>query len=95
MVEKAVDVMLAVDLVAMAIRNEYEAAYVLSADGDYTPAVEIARSLGKKVYAAAPPEWGCAGQSRQYLHPAAETVVCGLLRRLLTQTDPEPKRGLP
>ena len=51
-VEKAVDVHLAVDLVAMAQRNEYDAAYVLSADGDFTPAVEQVRALGKKVYAA-------------------------------------------
>ena len=53
-VEKAVDVMLAVDLVAMAIGGEYDAAYLLSADGDFTPAVEAARKLGKKVYAASP-----------------------------------------
>ena len=36
MVEKAVDVMLAVDLVTMAERNEFDAAYILSADGDYS-----------------------------------------------------------
>ena len=53
-VEKAVDVMLAVDMVAMAIRNEYELAYLLAADGDYTPAAEVVRSTGRKVIAAAP-----------------------------------------
>ncbi len=52
MVEKAVDVMLAVDLVVMAERNEFDVAYLLSADGDYTPAVEHVRTLGKQVYAA-------------------------------------------
>lgn len=51
-VEKAVDVFLAVDLVTMALANAYDAAYVLSADGDYTPAVEAVRRLSKKVYAA-------------------------------------------
>lgn len=51
-VEKAVDVFLAVDLVTMAINNAYESAYLLSADGDYTPAVAEVRKLGKKVYAA-------------------------------------------
>ena len=51
-VEKAVDVMVAIDLVTMAIANAYDAAYLLSADGDYTPAVEAARALGKKIYAA-------------------------------------------
>lgn len=51
MVEKAVDVMLAVDLVVMAERNEFDAAYILSADGDFTPAVQAVRAHGKKVYA--------------------------------------------
>ena len=50
-VEKAVDVMLAVDLVVWAERNCFDAAYLLSADGDFTPAVEHVRLLGKKVYA--------------------------------------------
>ena len=54
MVEKAVDVMLAVDMVVMAERDKYDAAYLLSADGDYTPAVKAAKSLGKKVYAVSP-----------------------------------------
>jgi uncharacterized LabA/DUF88 family protein len=53
-VEKAVDVFLATDLVALAMKNVYDAAYLLSADGDYTPAVAEVRSLGKKVYAASP-----------------------------------------
>jgi uncharacterized LabA/DUF88 family protein len=52
--EKAVDVMLAVDMVVMADRDDYDAAYVLSADGDYTGAVDYVRSLGKKVFAASP-----------------------------------------
>jgi uncharacterized LabA/DUF88 family protein len=51
-VEKAVDVFLAVDLVTMALSDSYDAAYVLSADGDYTPAVQVVRGLKKKVYAA-------------------------------------------
>lgn len=51
MVEKAVDVMLAVDLVVMAERNEYDTAYVLSADGDFTHAVQFVRGMGKRVFA--------------------------------------------
>ncbi len=54
MVEKAVDVMLAVDMVVMAERNEFDAAYLLSADGDFTPAVAAVRAQAKKVYAASP-----------------------------------------
>jgi uncharacterized LabA/DUF88 family protein len=51
MVEKAVDVMLAVDMVVMAERDKFDAAYLLSADGDFTPAVEAVRAHGKRVYA--------------------------------------------
>lgn len=51
-VEKAVDVFLAVDLVTMAVSDAYDAAYILSADGDYTPAVKVVRNLNKKVFAA-------------------------------------------
>ena len=54
MVEKAVDVMLAVDMVVMAERNDFDAAYLVSADGDYTPAVEHVRTHGKRVYAVSP-----------------------------------------
>lgn len=54
MVEKAVDVMLAVDMVIMAERDAYDAAYLLSADGDFTPAVDAVRAHGKKVYAVSP-----------------------------------------
>ena len=51
MVEKAVNVMLAVDLVILGERDEYDTAYVLSADGDYTHAVRFVRGLNKKVFA--------------------------------------------
>ena len=46
LVEKAVDVMLAVDLVVMAQRNEFDTAYILSADGDYTHAAQFVRDSG-------------------------------------------------
>lgn len=53
-VEKQVDVRLAIDLVRLANQDEYDVAYLLSADGDFVPAVEEARRLHKKVYAASP-----------------------------------------
>lgn len=53
-VEKAIDVHLAVDMVQMAIRDRYDVAYLLSADGDYTPAVAAVRESGKKVFSATP-----------------------------------------
>jgi uncharacterized LabA/DUF88 family protein len=49
-----VDVMIAVDMVTMAVRGEFDAAYLLSADGDFTPLVEAVRSLDKKVHGASP-----------------------------------------
>lgn len=58
-VEKAVDVMLAVDLVTMAQQNKFDTAYILSADGDYTHAADYVRGVvgpdgtNKKVFAAA------------------------------------------
>lgn len=69
-VEKAVDVMLAVDMVVMAERNEYDAAYLLSADGDFTPAVTAVRSHGKKVYAVSPSHGAqLAGVVNAFIHP--------------------------
>ena len=38
----------------MAEHDSFDDAYVLSADGDFTPAVEHVRSQGKKVYAVSP-----------------------------------------
>lgn len=52
MVEKAVDVMIAIDMVVMAERDEYDTAYLLSADGDLTPAVEAVRASGRRVFVA-------------------------------------------
>jgi uncharacterized LabA/DUF88 family protein len=51
--EKAVDIMLAVDL-RLANESRYDAAYLLSADGDFTPAVEAVSASGTSVYAASP-----------------------------------------
>lgn len=52
--EKAVDIMIARDILEGAIDDEYDAAYLLSADGDFTPVIESARKRGKKVYVASP-----------------------------------------
>ena len=50
--EKAVDVMIATDMVSMAYENKYDVAYLLSADGDFTPAIEKVREAGQKVFVA-------------------------------------------
>lgn len=52
--EKAVDVMIAVDMLQMAVAGAYDVAYLLSADGDFTPVIEAVRAHGKKVMVASP-----------------------------------------
>ena len=52
--EKRVDVSIAVDMVRMAWTDGFDTAYLLSADGDFVPAVEAVESTGKKVFAASP-----------------------------------------
>ncbi len=54
MVEKAVDVQIAVDMVVMAERDDYDTAYLLSADGDLTPAVAAVMATGRRVFVASP-----------------------------------------
>jgi len=48
-VEKGVDVQLAVDMVKLAVANTYDVAILISADGDFAPAVEFVKQLGKHV----------------------------------------------
>lgn len=52
--EKAVDVHLAVDMIALAHADAFDVAYLLSADGDFTPAVDLVLGLGKKVLPVSP-----------------------------------------
>jgi len=65
--EKAVDVMIAVDMSVMALNNDYDAAYLLSADGDFTPAVELVKRMGKQVYAASPTQCAALAQATTYI----------------------------
>ena len=76
MVEKAVDVNLAVDMVMMAERDEYDTAYLLSADGDFTPAVVAARGLGKTVFAVSL-DYGhqLAGAVNSFIHIKADWFI--------------------
>lgn len=48
-VEKGVDVKLAVDLLSGAFRNEYDEAIIVSNDSDFVPAIIEVQKLGKKV----------------------------------------------
>lgn len=49
MVEKGVDVMLATDLVVGALHDLYDSAIVVSGDGDFYPAMQVAKDHGKHV----------------------------------------------
>ncbi len=77
--EKAVDVMIAVDMSAMAFNGEYDAAYLLSADGDFTPVVEFVRRIGKRVYAASPAQCAALAQATTYIRLRREWFDdCGI-----------------
>lgn len=52
--EKGVDVFLACDLVDLARRDVFDIAYLVSGDADFCPAVNTARSIGKRVFVASP-----------------------------------------
>ena len=72
-VEKAVDVMIAVDIALLAHQGAYDSAYLLSADGDLTPAVEAARKLGKRVYVASPSNGAAlAAVANAFIHLRAD-----------------------
>lgn len=66
--EKGVDTRLSVDLVDLAHRDEYDTAYLISADADFVPAIEIAHRLDKTVFAANPrPGYGLTKTVDKYL----------------------------
>lgn len=55
MVEKGVDVLISVDMISKALANEYDDAYLVSADADFVPLVEFLRYVcKKKVYCVSP-----------------------------------------
>lgn len=68
-IEKQVDVQIAVDLVSMAHRNKYDVAYLLSADGDFVPAVEEVKRMDKRIFAAS------ALTKRQQLGSAVDSFI--------------------
>jgi len=58
-VEKGVDVQLAVDMVELAVDNTYDVAILISGDGDFAPAVELVKKLGKHVELGRVKNWPC------------------------------------
>jgi uncharacterized LabA/DUF88 family protein len=56
MIEKGVDVRLAVDMVAFAAKDLYDTAVVVSADGDFAHAIQYVKDMGKHVEVAYLPQ---------------------------------------
>lgn len=54
MVEKSVDVRLAVDMVAAGLRDRYDVAVLVSGDADFVEAVQVVKDCGKHVELAFP-----------------------------------------
>ena len=80
-VEKAVDVMITVDMLSQAYRDDYDTAYLLSADGDFTPVVEAVRNMGRKVFAASPVRGSAlAGKANAFI-PLKREFFTGLWRK--------------
>ncbi|KPK50663.1 MAG: hypothetical protein AMK72_01625 [Planctomycetes bacterium SM23_25] len=52
LVEKGVDVQIAVDMLEMAVRNVYDTAILVSSDGDFAKAIEAVKGWGKHVEVA-------------------------------------------
>ena len=68
--EKGVDVKIATDLVALAYRDEYDTAVLVSGDGDLAPAVTEVRSVGRVVENAIPRarrSWHLVRESSRYV----------------------------
>ena len=48
-IEKGIDVRIAVDMLQMAYKNIYDVAILVSGDADYVPAIEAVKDVGKHV----------------------------------------------
>ena len=52
--EKGVDTMIAVDMVFKAMKDDYDIAILVSADGDFQYSIDIVQEVGKEVYCCTP-----------------------------------------
>lgn len=76
--EKGIDVVLAVEMLSGAQRDDYDVAVLFSADTDLVPAIEAVRSIGKRCEVAA---WRSPGGFRSALR------VPGVWRHWLDEAD--------
>ncbi|AIY89301.1 hypothetical protein GACE_0244 [Geoglobus acetivorans] len=52
LIEKGIDIALAVDMLSLGFRKAYDVAILVSGDGDFIPAVKVIKSLGLRVEVA-------------------------------------------
>jgi hypothetical protein len=76
--EKGIDVILALDLVLGAIRDEYDVAILFSGDTDLVPAIDEAISAGKRVENAV---WKPDGKHARPLQGTRKRIWCHQLDR--------------
>jgi uncharacterized LabA/DUF88 family protein len=68
LVEKAVDVQIAIEMFELATRNDFDTAILLSAHGDFVPAIRAVLRCGKRVVAASPsPSASLAAEASAFL----------------------------
>ena len=48
--EKGVDTLLSVDMIQFTLNNSYDIGVILSADGDYVPAIQLCKDSGKNMW---------------------------------------------
>jgi len=80
LLEKGVDVQLAVDMIAMASQDAYDVAYLVSADSDFIPAVEMIRyDYKKQVFCVAPKgaKYGKLGNACNTAIPIDQSFIDG------------------
>jgi uncharacterized LabA/DUF88 family protein len=52
--EKGIDSALSVDMIKFAYNNSYDVGIIISADGDYVPAVQLCKDMGKNIWNIVP-----------------------------------------
>ncbi len=92
--EKQTDVNLAVHLVLDAAYNLYDRAIVVSADTDFTSAIESVRSMGKPISVRIPPNQNNRFRTAGFAGTPEEITRADLAACRLAESIPR-KRGLP
>ena len=57
--EKGIDSLISVDMIKFAYNNSYDIGILISADGDYVPAVQLCKDMGKNIWTVVPESLKC------------------------------------